>query len=78
MLKKPIGFLSYDLSDYTKHVGFSHDYKDLTWGRGIENLDDLLTQIIPVKKEMADKINCDNTQLNVSQFMLNYLRNNLV
>lgn len=77
MLGKPVGFLPYDIEEYTKHVGFSHDYKKLTWGNNIKSLDEFLTNLPPIETKMANKINCDKSQLNVSHFILKYLQKNL-
>ncbi|AJR09516.1 hypothetical protein C9J03_02485 [Photobacterium gaetbulicola] len=77
MLGKPVGFLPYDQHEYCEHVGFSHDYNQMTWGNMITKQDELLSALEPVEKEMANKINFDKTKLDVSQFIIHDLQKNL-
>ncbi|MGF1703711.1 CDP-glycerol glycerophosphotransferase family protein [Photobacterium makurazakiensis] len=59
MLNKPVGFVPYDLKEYEENVGFSHDYKELTWGGDIKKTSDIvkLSNIYTKKKVHVSTIN---------------------
>lgn len=77
MLNKPVGFLPYDINEYSKHVGFSFDYNELTWGKAIKKQDDWFNHVKPINKDTAKKINLDQSKQDISHFMIHYFENSL-
>ncbi|OLQ76089.1 hypothetical protein BIT28_18910 [Photobacterium proteolyticum] len=58
MLGKPVGFIPYDIKLYEKSVGFSFDYKQVTWGDEVNSLEGLFKVGEENKpKERASKLN---------------------
>ena len=75
MLNKPVGFIPYDKEIYKREVGFSFSYDEMTWGKEITSITDMLEiGSNNVAGEKANALNMPSHAQDIGKWMKEELR----